>query len=276
VRFRPGLALLASLVPAVALAHAGLDELDARAKAEVAARPDSAEAHLGRALVLQEKGEWDAALATIEDAAARGADPDTVGARKAGVYLAAGFPRMAIVEIDRVLARRPAAYDLLHQRGRARLALGDAEGAARDFGEAIAKGSRPTPEQVLARRDALLALGRKREALAALDEGMARVGHVVSLTMPAVDLELELGRPDAALARLDALARTGPPNPLWIARRGEVLARAGREKDAHAEYAKALALLDARPPGRRAKPLDDLRRRLTTALAATDRKGGIP
>lgn len=270
VRSRLGLAVLASLVSATALAHVGIDELDSRAKAIVAAKPDSPEAHLDLSRVLQEERQWDAALVAVEEAAALGADPDVVGARRAGIYLDAGFPRMAKVEIDRVLARRPTAYDLLHQRGRAWLALGDAEAAAKDFGEAIAKGSRPTPEQVLARRDALLALGKKREALGALDEGMARVGPVVSLTMPAIDLELELGRPDAALGRLDALAKTSAPNPLWIARRGEILAQAGRTGDARAEYAKALALLDARPQGRRGKPLDDLRKRLQTALAPTD------
>jgi predicted RNA polymerase sigma factor len=102
---------------------------------------------------------------------------------------------------------------------------------------------------------------------------MARVGHVVSLELPAVDLEVELERWDAALARLDRLAATAPPNPLWIARRGEVLEKAGRGAEAHAEYAKALALIDARPETRRGKPLVDLKRRLETALASADYRG---
>jgi tetratricopeptide (TPR) repeat protein len=273
VRSRIALIVIVSLVAAPALGHVGLDELDVRSRESVTARPDSPYAHLDRARVLQAKHEWDASLAAIEDAAARGADPDVVGARRASVYLDAGFPRMARIEIDRVLARRPTAYDLLYERGRAWLALGDAEAAAKDFGEAIAKGSRPSPEQVLARRDALLSIGRKRDALGALDEGMARIGPVVSLTMPAIDLELELGRYDAALARLDALAHGGAPNPLWIARRGEILEKAGRGKDARTEYAKALALLDARPPSRRGQPLEALRQRLQTTLAATDQRG---
>ena len=160
--------------------------------------------------------------------------------------------------------------------GRAWLALGETEAAAKDFGDAIAKGTRPTPEQVLEHRDALLSLGKKQDALRALDEGMTRVGPVVSLVLPAIDLELDLGRSDAALARLDALAGGANPNPTWIARRGEILEQAGRSADARAEYAKALALLDARPPGRRGKPLEDLRQRLVTALAKTDRRGDMP
>jgi tetratricopeptide (TPR) repeat protein len=259
---------------AVAWAHVGMDELDVRSAAAVATHPDDATAHLERARVLQMKREWDATLAELEEAAARGADPDTVGAVRAGVYLDAGFPRMAKLEVDRVLARRPERTELLAVRARAWLALGNGESAAADFGDAIAKGPLPTPELVIARRDVLVALGRRADAVRALDEGMARVGHVVSLELPAIDLEVELDRWGAALARLDGLMRTTPvPNPLWIARRGEILERAGRASDARAEYEKALALIAARPAARRTQPFDDLKRRLETALASTDHRG---
>ena len=270
---RLAIALALGLAPAVAFAHVGVDELDAATREELAKRPDDPQKHLDRARVLQMKGQWDAALEEVEAAAARGADPDVLGPTRAAIYLDAGFPRMAKVEIDRVLARRPEAVGLLYERGRAWLAIGDREAAARDFGEAVAKGPRPTPEQVIAHRDVLLALGRKDEALRALDAGMARVGQVVSLALPAVDLEVELGRYDAALARLDRLAATAPPNPLWITRRGEVLEKAGRAQAARAEYAKALALIDARPAARRGKPFVDLKRRLETALASADQRG---
>jgi tetratricopeptide (TPR) repeat protein len=268
-----GVGVLLALVPIAAFPHAGVEVLDEATRVEVAKHPERAQALLDRARVLALKRDWDAALEALEQAAGRGADADVVGARKAEVYLDAGFPRMAIVEVDRVLARRPSASDLLVTRARARLALGDAEAAARDFGEAIAKGSRPTPEQVLARRDALLAIGRREEALRALDEGMTRVGRVVSLVLPAVDLEVELGRYEAALGRLDALARTAAPNPLWSARRGDVLAKAGRRAEARAAWAQTLALLAARPQARHGSSFEDLKRRVETALASADHEG---
>lgn len=263
-----GLAL--GLAPAMAFAHAGLDELDVATREELSKRPDDPQLHLERARVLQMKGAWDAALEQVEAAAAHGGDPDVLGQVRASIYLDAGLPRMARVELDRLLARRPEAAGLLHDRGRAWLAMGDPEAAARDFADAIAKGPRPTPEQVIAHRDVLLALGRKEDALRALDAGASRLGRIVSLELPAVDLEVELGRFDAALARLDRLAASGPPNPLWIARRGELLEKAGRAREARAEYAKALALIDARPAARRGKPFLQLKRRLETALAAPD------
>ena len=271
-----GLAL--ALTPAVARGHAGVDRLDTTTRDELAKHPDDPQAHLARARVLQMEGKWDAALEEIELAAARGGDPDVLGQARATIYLEAGFPRMAKVEIDRVLARRPELHGLVFERGRAWLAIGNADAAARDFGEAIAKGPLPSPEQVLMHRDALVGLGRKDDALHALDAGIARIGHVVTLEMPAIDLELQLGRPDRALARMDALAKTGPPNPLWLARRGEILEVAGRGADARADYEKALVLIAQKRQDRLGKPIEDLKHRLELALATTDKattdKGG--
>ncbi len=260
-----------ALVPAPAFPHAGVDRLDETSREALAKRPDDPQAHLQRARVLQLEGAWDAALEEVELAAVRGGDPDVLGQARATIYLEAGFPRMAKVELDRVLARKPEQYGLLFERGRAWLAIGNPEAAARDFGEAIAKGPLPSPEQVLMHRDVLVGLDRKDDALGALDAGIARIGHVVTLEMPAIDLELQLGRPDRALARMDALAKTGPPNPLWLARRGEILDAAGRGADARAEYEKALVLIAQKRQDRLGKPIEDLKRRLELALVTTDK-----
>ena len=254
--------------PRLAVAHADLDELERTAGADAERHPDDPAAHLQLATVHRLAHAWDAALAALEAAAAKGADADAVGTMRGQVFLDAGWPRMARIEFDRVVARRPDAYGARFERGRAWLALGDAEHAAADFGAAIAGMARPTPEHVMAQRDALLSLGRRSDAVAALDAGMARIGPAVSLELAAVDLEVELGRYDAALDRLDRLLGRDAVSPAWVARRGEVLERAGRAGDARAEYTRALALIDARGARRTATAFTDLRRRLETALAS--------
>jgi tetratricopeptide (TPR) repeat protein len=272
------MALSDAVLPFLEPRHVALAErAQAFARAQVAPRAairDDASARREARMLVGMLGAAGALRAVIP--AAHGGDPDVLGQVRASIYLDAGLPRMARVELDRLLARRPEAAGLLHDRGRAWLAMGDPEAAARDFAEAIAKGPRPTPEQVIAHRDVLLGLGRKQDALRALDAGATRLGRIVSLELPAVDLEVELGRFDAALARLDRLAATGPQNPLWIARRGELLEKAGRAREARAEYAKALALIDARPAARRGNRIADLKRRLETALASANPRRGDP
>jgi tetratricopeptide (TPR) repeat protein len=229
---------------------------------------------LRQALVHQVARRWDDALATLARAADAGADPDEVAAARGRVYLEAGWPRMAKVELDRVLARHPDRWALLYDRGRAWMLLGDAGAAADDFGRAVAGLPEPRPEQVFAQRDALLWLGRKDDALRALDAGIARLGPVPSLELAAVDLEAELARYEAALARVDRLLATSPRNEAWLARRGQLLTQAGRPAEAHAAYAAALALVERRPGTRRGPRTDELARQLRAAL--TTDTGGKP
>ncbi len=262
--------------PPFAGAHADVHELERAAGAEAERHPEDPAAHLQLASVHRLARAWDAALAALEAAAARGADADVVGTMRGQVFLDAGWPQTARSEFDRVLARRPDAYGALFERGRAWLVLGEAERAAADFGAAIAGMARPTPEHVIAQRDALLSLGRRSDALAALDAGMARIGPAVSLELAAVDLEVELGHYDAALRRLDRLLGRSVVSPAWVARRGEVLERAGRPSDARAEYARALALIDARGARQTTAAFTDLRRRLEISLASAAPDDGTP
>jgi Flp pilus assembly protein TadD len=89
------------------------------------------------------------------------------------------------------------------------------------------------------------------------------------LQLAAIDLEVELGRHDDALRRLDDLLGPKGRNPVWIARRGEILHRAGRRDEARAEYRRALAIIEAGPWRQRMKVFDELKRRLENVLAST-------
>lgn len=249
-----------------AWAHAGAEEALRAAQAVVAAHPRDPEAHLQQARALQLAGRTDDALAALDTAQRRGADADTVDALRGAVLLDGDRPRAALRAFDALLARRPEAASIRFAHGRAHLALGELEPAARDFDVALAALRDPQPEQVMARRDVLLALGRPSEALRALDEGMARLGQAVALQLAAVDLELQLERRDAAVARLDALLARAGANPAWLLRRAEILAGGGRVAEARRDYAAVLARLDARGAQRAATAFDDLRRRAAAAL----------
>src|SRR5439155_22460749 len=105
------------------------------------------------------------------------------------------------------------------------------------------------------------------EVVRGLDAGVDKLGPVVTLQLYAIELELQRGRYDAALARLDTIAAQSVRQETWLARRGEILERAGRADSARATYATALTTLDTLPPSaRRVGAMTELRTRVCAAL----------
>lgn len=274
IRAAVGLLSLALLAPRHAWAHPELDALQDAVDERLTASPDDPALLMRQGHLREEARDWDGALVSFAHALAHGADADGVAAARARVFLAAGFPRTAKLEYDTLLAKRPDAFDLLFERGRAQLALGNVAAADADFSRAIAGLRAPRPEHVIVHAQGWLAAGDKNAALRALDAGMARVGPLPSLQLTAVDLDVELQRYDGALARLDGLLKQTPGNEAWIARRAEVLQRAGRTEEARAEYARALRQIEARPPQRRSQATNELADRLRSAIGAENRAAG--
>lgn len=263
-----GLALASAVGASRLLAHPGVDEVVAGAQAAAAAHPDDAAAQQELAAARRLAGDWDGALAALDAAAARGADADALAASRAAILLDAGRAAAALDALDPLLARRPDAAAARFDRGRACLALGRADEGVRELRRAIATLPAPRPEQVLLLRDALLDQRRIAEAIEALDAGSARLGPIAALQLPAVELEVWLGRTDAALTRLERLIAREGRNPAWLVRRAEILATAGRAAAARAAYEEAGALLAAHAGARRIHAFDEIADRIAAALAA--------
>jgi len=105
------------------------------------------------------------------------------------------------------------------------------------------------------------------EALRGLDEGMEKLGPLITLQLAALDLELAQKRYDRALARLERIAAGSPRKETWLARRGEIMEQAGRKTEAHESYAAALAAIETLPPHRRrVKATTEMETRLRAAL----------
>ena len=250
-----------------ATAHPGIDEQEQVVDGELARRPGDPEMHLRRGRLLADRGEWDAALEAYERARSFGADPDRVDVVSGAALLDAGWPRMAKQRFDAVLERRPDRDDARLGRARAWMKLDHPEEAAADFAAALDRMAEPRPAYALEERDALLATGRREEALAALARSIARLGAGPTLQLTAIDLSVDLGRYDDALLRIDGLLKTSPGHPLWIARRADILDRAGRADEARAAYADALDRVRSRSARAHSRRFDALEGELREALA---------
>lgn len=169
--------------------------------------------------------------------------------------LDSGLPAEARVYLDRYLKQRPTDPEALAARARALNALGMHVEAAKDFTGAIdnAPNDAPRPEYFLERARALEAAGESHiaEALTGLDDGVERLGEVITLQLYAVDLELARGNYEGALERLDLISARSVRQEPWLVRKATILEAAGREEDARAAYEQTLASIDLLPSSRR-------------------------
>ena len=113
---------------------------------------------------------------------------------------------------------------------------------------------KPSPADVLTCAAWLEKRGDKTEAIAVLDQGLAKIGVLTGLHQKAIELEVPLGHYDSALRRVDALTARYRPSVAYSLQRADILESAGRFKEAAAACDSALALLDVMSASRKSAP----------------------
>ena len=185
-----------------------------------------------------------------------------------------GRLQRAKVKLDHFLTLQPAHYEGLITRARVLAKLGDRIDAAKDFTQALSLSSASEPELYLERAGVLGADVRQLgEALRGLDEGINKLGPVVTLQLAAIDLELRRKNYDGALVRLDQIAAQSQRKESWLVRRGEILKLAGRNEEARTAFNAALTAIESLPPPhRQSRSVSALELRARSALITDDRK----
>jgi tetratricopeptide (TPR) repeat protein len=194
-----------------------------------AATAASADLLLRRGELRRIRGETDRALADFERARELGVPPGEVERLRARALLEAGRSGEARDAALRALRLEPASGEAHLLEAHALAALGRRVEAAQAYDRALGVIRDPSPDLYLERA----ALASEREAaLAVLEDGLARLGQAASLELRAIELECDLGRVDAALARLAGLTERAARKSPWLLRRAEILTRAGRADEA--------------------------------------------
>jgi len=251
-------AVLAALVVVAlagpARAHGPFHERIAAANERVARQPRNAEALIARGELYRQHGDHDSALADFAEAARLAPANDHVELLRARTLVDANRAHQALSHLERYLARHPDSAAGFVERARAHEAVVARQAAADDWQRALELMPAPSPDDYLRRMRAQLAAGRNEAALGGLDEGIGRLGPIVSLELPAIDLELAAHRWDQALARLDRVAAQAGRKETYLQRRGEILLKAGRREEARKTLREALQAIAALPAGQRATP----------------------
>ena len=261
--------LLGLLAPASAPAHGDLhDQITALTK-EIQQAPTNIVLYLRRGELYRLHAEYDAALADIDHAGTLDPALDVLDLARGKTFSDANWPLSARGSLDRFLARSANHIEALHTRARVLVKLGEREAAARDYTRAIALSREPQLELYIERANALTTETGEHldEALRGLEEGIRKIGPIVTLELFAIDLEVKQKRYDAALARLEQISAQFPRKETWLARRGEILQQAGRDKEAREAFRDALKAIAALPAPRRQVPaMLELEKRLKALL----------
>lgn len=218
--------------------------------------PRKAELYLSRGDLYRAQQKWDAAQADFDYAF--GIDPrlDQIDFLRGRMFLEANWPVSAKLAFDRVLSKQPDHLEALLLRARALAKLESRVVAAKDYTRVIQLTTESRPELYIERAQVLAAEGgpNVKEALKGLDEGIKKLGPLVTLQSAAIDIELRQKLYDDALVRVEKIASTTPRKETWLARKGEILQQAGRSEDARAAFTAALQAIDSLPPGRKNVP----------------------
>lgn len=248
LRVSAGIALLACLGVAPLHAH-GDDQLLIEALTEELTKAPDADLFIRRGELYRHHQEW--AKAEADFAAAAKLDPalTLVDFFRARVLLESGAPSRALPFIERYQKSAPDEPEGWYLRGEIAHALGRSAAAAAHYADGIRRAASPRPEHFLRRARILAAVTPLDRAavLAALDEGIARLGPVISLVDYAIELDVDAKNFASALARIDRAMQSFPRRERWLVRRGDLLVKSGRTADAIASYRAALSAIEELP-----------------------------
>jgi tetratricopeptide (TPR) repeat protein len=235
--------------------------------AQIAQTPTNASLFFQRAELYRVDQDYTNALADLERVARY--DPSIVRVEfcRGRALLEAGRPQEALAPLNKYLAGKPKDVEAFTTRARVLTKVGNYKAATADYNEAIAQSTGGSPELYIERAEAFRAMGKPEEAVRGLDEGIRKMGPLVTLELPAIDLEVSSKRYDAALARIDRVSARLQRKETWLVRRAEILKKAGREEEAKKNYREALAAIDRLPAGHRGtRAMLELGERIRVAL----------
>ncbi len=187
----------------------------------------------------------------------------------------AGDDRAARAAYDEFISRYPTNGAAFIGRARVLTKLGERKSAIADYSRGLALLTNPQPEEFLERASLQADECGADEALKGLDEGMARLGWVVTFQKVAIEYELKRQRPDQALARLETILARANRKETWLAWKGEILLAAGKAPEAQAAFSASLKAIDALPPRMHTSPvMAELRAKVEGSLASLRSGGG--
>lgn len=147
--------------------------------------------------------------------------------------------------------------------------------AVQAFEKSLQNNMQPAPVDYLQVAGSYVKLGKEyqQKALDILDQGIVRLGPVVTLQEEAIELDLLSGSYDAALNRVKTLRSQGINEANIYFKQASIMSQAGRFEEAQASYKKALAEIERLPANKQAsRPIQKLRLLIGEGISKLEEK----
>src|SRR6185503_7262245 len=199
-------AISLAMLSSYAQAHEGLHQQIVSITAKIKRDPKNAALYVQRGELHRLHRDWTRAAADYDRAARLQPEMKVIDFVRGRMLFESGRLKRARFTLDRFLAQQPSHFEGLVTRARVLARMGAASEAINDYSQALALS--PDPDLYLERaevtagnaRFAARDTRRIDDALTGLDDGIKRLGSVVTLQIAAIELELRRHNYDAALA----------------------------------------------------------------------------
>ena|GEM_PF-847394 len=240
--------------------------------AHLTASPEDAALWHQRSLLWLADGEFQQALLDCDEADRLAPGKFPTGYVRCRILLASGETAKGRAALEEFLKAHPEHVEGHALRARLLLKSHQTESALADYRAALeARGNQAGLDLIIETANALSSNGRRDEAMALLNDRIAAQGDIPALLDQSLELETEAGKFDISLSRVEALTkRSAQPEP-WMAKRAELLARAGRASEARFAWSELLDHLGSLPNLQRGQPaMAALAQQARTALSKPD------
>ncbi|HVE59589.1 MAG TPA: tetratricopeptide repeat protein [Pyrinomonadaceae bacterium] len=227
-----GISIIVFLSAFAIAAHDGLHEQILAVTEAIKKDPQNAALYLKRAELYRLHAEWKLSENDFDRAEKLDGNLASINLGRGKLGLDTKQFSKAKRALEKFLRREPESFEGILTMARVCAKLGQTGAAVRYFTKAIALAPEDSAEIYLERAETSVSANRIDEALRGLDEGIEKLGNLVTLQTAAIDLEVRRRNYDAALARLDKLTAVMERKESFHLRRGEILYQAKRNCEA--------------------------------------------
>jgi len=226
-----------------AYAHGSLHEAIERKSVHIAENPGDALLLFERGLLYQEHKEAGKALADFHKALQLEPAYYICHLPLSELYLEKGLVRKALFHVNTLLSFEPGNPFAYETRASAYQMMGQDALAVADLRKAVALKNADAirPEDYFRLSGSILKAspGNYDEAIAALEEGLQRLGNIISIQSRIVSLEIESHRCGEAVKRIDQIMAPLARKEKWLAQKAQILEMDGKPEEAYAAYRQA-------------------------------------